>query len=172
MQGWTQKALVGTFMGGLKSEIAEGIRMFRPKTLKEAISLARMRDEQLLRQHRFSRPTPTTRLLPTPTTRPLPTLPSSTRQYPSTPVKRLTWEEMQRKRAQGLCFNCNDKFTAGHKCQYAQLLLLEGCEPISEIQCEEIMEEPTAEVTTGEQTKPEPEISLHALTGWSTTRTM
>ena len=47
VQGWTQKALVGTLMGGLKPEIANGIRMFKPKLLKEAISLARMRDEQL-----------------------------------------------------------------------------------------------------------------------------
>jgi hypothetical protein len=30
VQGWTQKALVGTFMGGLKTEIADGIRMFKP----------------------------------------------------------------------------------------------------------------------------------------------
>ncbi|KAF2320547.1 hypothetical protein GH714_028188 [Hevea brasiliensis] len=50
VRGWTQKALVGTFMGGLNSEISEGIRMFKPKTLKDAISLARMKDEQLLRQ--------------------------------------------------------------------------------------------------------------------------
>ena len=45
VQGWTQKASVGTFMGGLKTEIANGIRMFKTKSLKEAISLARMRDE-------------------------------------------------------------------------------------------------------------------------------
>nr|TKS18114.1 hypothetical protein D5086_0000005970 [Populus alba] len=45
VHGWTQKALVGTFMGGLKPEIAEGIRMFKPQSLKEAISLARMKDE-------------------------------------------------------------------------------------------------------------------------------
>jgi len=40
--GWTQKALVGKFMGGLKPEVAKGIRMFKPKSLKEVISLARM----------------------------------------------------------------------------------------------------------------------------------
>jgi hypothetical protein len=40
VQGWTYKALVGTFMGGLKSEIAEGIRMIKPHSLKEAFSLA------------------------------------------------------------------------------------------------------------------------------------
>lgn len=55
MQGWTQKALVGTFMGGLKSEISEGIQMFRPKTLKEVINLARMKNDQLSRQRRLLR---------------------------------------------------------------------------------------------------------------------
>ena len=47
VQGWTQKALVGTFIGGLKPEIAEEILLFRLRTLKEAINLARMRGEQL-----------------------------------------------------------------------------------------------------------------------------
>ncbi|KAJ0040554.1 hypothetical protein Pint_26938 [Pistacia integerrima] len=42
VQGWTQKALVGTFMDGLKPEIADSIRMLKPKSLKEVISLARM----------------------------------------------------------------------------------------------------------------------------------
>lgn len=55
LHGWTQKALVGTFMGGLKPEVADGIGMFKPKTLKEAISLARTRDKQLTRQRRFAR---------------------------------------------------------------------------------------------------------------------
>ena len=50
VQGWTQTALVSTFMGGLKSEILKEIRMFRPRTLKEPISLALMKDEQLSRQ--------------------------------------------------------------------------------------------------------------------------
>ena len=49
VQGWTQKALVNTFMGGLKLEISEEILLFRPRTLKEVFSLARMRDEQLQR---------------------------------------------------------------------------------------------------------------------------
>ena len=43
VQGWNQKAVVGTFMGGLKPKIAEGIRLFKPQTLKEAINLARIR---------------------------------------------------------------------------------------------------------------------------------
>ncbi|KAL5762522.1 hypothetical protein ACOSP7_018786 [Xanthoceras sorbifolium] len=48
VHGWMQKALVGTFMGGLKLEITEGIRIFKPRSLKEAISLACIREDQLL----------------------------------------------------------------------------------------------------------------------------
>ena len=57
VRGWTQRALVGTFMGGLKTDISDGIRMFKPQTLREAISLERMKDDQLARQRRFVRPT-------------------------------------------------------------------------------------------------------------------
>ncbi|EEF41763.1 conserved hypothetical protein [Ricinus communis] len=45
VHGWTQKALVGTFIGGLKPEIADAIRFFKPKTLKDAIDYARMKDQ-------------------------------------------------------------------------------------------------------------------------------
>ncbi|KAH7557220.1 hypothetical protein JRO89_XS11G0077000 [Xanthoceras sorbifolium] len=142
VQGWTQKALVRTFMGGLKAEIADGIRMFKPKSLKEAISLARMRDEQLIRQRKVIGPF------------------SPTKIKAATPMKRLTWDEMQKRRAQGLCFNCDEKFTTGHKCRGPQLLLLEGSnEDSDDDEIEGSMEQ-------------QPEISLHALSGWSSYKTM
>jgi len=47
VDGWRQKALVGAFLGGLKSDIVSVVRMFKPKTLRDAIELARMRDENL-----------------------------------------------------------------------------------------------------------------------------
>ena len=150
VQGWTQKALVGTFMGGLKTEIADGIRMFKPKSLKEVISFARMRDEQLTRQRKITRPfnrsTADSTSLTTPKT--------------ALPMKRLTREEMQRKRAQGLCFNCDEKFTPSHTCRGPQLLILEGHTDTSNE--EEAMD----------QMEFHPEISLHALSGWSSHRTM
>lgn len=52
VQGWTQKALVGTFMEGLKAEIAYGIWMFKLRTLKKTISLVRIRDDQVIRQQK------------------------------------------------------------------------------------------------------------------------
>ena len=44
--GWPQKALIGTFLGGLKEEIASEVRMFKPKTLRETIEFARLMDER------------------------------------------------------------------------------------------------------------------------------
>ncbi|KAA8537165.1 hypothetical protein F0562_029609 [Nyssa sinensis] len=64
----------------------DGIRMFKPKSLKEAISLARMRDEQLNRQKKairsFNRST---------------TDSSPTKLKSASPMKQLTWDEMQRR---------------------------------------------------------------------------
>jgi len=77
---------------------------------------------------------------------------------------------MQKRRAQGLCFNCNERFTVGHKCHGMQLLLLEGPTGFNEITYEEVTEEADIEDVTRENV--EPEITLHALTGWSALRTM
>ncbi|KAL5579876.1 hypothetical protein UlMin_012318 [Ulmus minor] len=152
VHGWSQKALIGSFMGGLRSEISETICMFKPKTLKEATSLARMKDEQLQCQRRISRP-----LLPVRT--PL-ALPPTTQ---ASTVKRLPWEEMQRRRAQGLCFNCDDKFTSGHICKGPQLILLEG-------NIDDELEGDTKKVETNIPS--DPKISLHALIEWTAAKTM
>ncbi|KAA8546800.1 hypothetical protein F0562_003229 [Nyssa sinensis] len=113
-------------MRGLKPEIAHGIRMFRPKSLKKAIRLARMRDEQPNRQKKaicpFNRTT---------------TDASPTKLKSVSPMKRLTWDEMRKRCAQGLCFSCDEKFVPGHKCKRPQLLLLEGNYDESETDDEE-----------------------------------
>lgn len=44
-----QKALVGTFMGGLKPEIFGAIQIFKPQSLKEAIGLVQMCNDQLMK---------------------------------------------------------------------------------------------------------------------------
>ncbi|KAG2663117.1 hypothetical protein I3760_16G012600 [Carya illinoinensis] len=164
VRGWTQKALVGTFMGGLRTEISDGIRMFKPQTLKDAISFARMRDDQLTRQRRFTRPPPPVRAPLA-----LPPVNRTTPITPAAPIRRLSWEEMQRKRLQGLCFNCNERFTAGHKCQGPRILMLEGHNGENGT-CEAVNEEPLVE--ENQEGTIEPEITLHALTGWTAPKTM
>ncbi|XP_035544588.1 uncharacterized protein LOC118347982 [Juglans regia] len=162
VKGWTQKALVGTFMGGLKTEVSDGIRMFKPQTLKDAIRFARMRDDQLMRQRRFLRLAPPLRAPPA--------LPPANQAAPIAPVRRLSWEEMQRRRLQGLCFNCNERFTTGHKCQGPRILLLESCEDDDNLVCDDVTDEQT--IKENHKGAPEPEITLHALTGWTAPKTM
>ena len=152
VHGWSQKPLVGSFMGGLRSEILEAISMFKPKTLKEAKSLARLKDEQLQQKKEFSRPSPP------PTCTSLVASTSTT----TSPVKRLSWDEMKRRRAQGLCFNCDEKLSSGHRCKGPQLLLLEGNFDVE-------AEEDNSKINPNLPS--DPEISLHALTGWTVAKT-
>ncbi|KAL4342507.1 hypothetical protein GQ457_08G023100 [Hibiscus cannabinus] len=149
VQGWSQQALVGMFMGGLRVEIVDGIRLFKPKTLKEVISLVRMCDDQLMRQRKFQRPHNVINQSSSS---------STSKAAPS--MKQLTWNEMQQIRMLGLCFNCDEKFTTGHKCRGPQFLLLEGNESHYK---EEAM---------GDILEHRPEISLHALSGWSSYKIM
>ncbi|KAJ0047962.1 hypothetical protein Pint_15208 [Pistacia integerrima] len=88
------------------------IGMFKPQSLKDAINLAWMRDDQLTRQWEFLQPPPHARALLA-----LPPAARVAPAAPADPIRRLSWEEMQRKRAQGLWFNCNERFIEGHRCQ-------------------------------------------------------
>lgn len=107
--------------GGLKPELADVIRMFKPKSLKEAFSLARMKDEQIRRQLKAS----------CQNTQPMMDTASPVTTHASS-MKWLSWDEMQKRRAQGLCFNCDAKYSVGHKCHVPQLLILEGQEQFKE----------------------------------------
>ena len=52
IHGWSEEALIGMFMGRLTMEIAEAVRMFKPESLKDAFSLARMKDDQIQRMRK------------------------------------------------------------------------------------------------------------------------
>jgi hypothetical protein len=44
---WLEKALVGTFLGGLQPDIANPVKMFKPRTLRETIQFTRMQEDQM-----------------------------------------------------------------------------------------------------------------------------
>ncbi|XP_026417003.1 uncharacterized protein LOC113312466 [Papaver somniferum] len=168
---------IASFIGGLKEELRNSILMFESKTLMNAFSLARMQEQTLLLQHKThkpttrnfspsfstSRPFPPTTLPPKPTYIP-PT--SSTTQpipkpSPPLPFKKLTPEQVQAIKAQGLCFNCDETYRRGHVCkkQYLCVLIGEETEEIfdSGLDTErETDEEPLVESNMG--------ISLNAFT--------
>ncbi|KAA8517518.1 hypothetical protein F0562_017852 [Nyssa sinensis] len=124
-----------------------------------------MKDDQLLRPKRFIQPPPPMRALLA--------LPLATRAAPTalaTPVQRLTWDEMQRRRAQGLCFNCNEYFTAGHRCQGTQILMLEGHDGSGNIICDDVTEEQPTKKNHEELLEPDITLSAPRTTRKPTTR--
>ncbi|KAG6643376.1 hypothetical protein CIPAW_09G207300 [Carya illinoinensis] len=165
VKGWPKKALLGAFMGGLKAEIAVEVRMFRPKSLQNAIDLAKRQDEKLQKTkkavgnfrniNRISGPTIPTMSNPASV---------SVKPLPASAVKRLSFEEMRVKCEKNLCFDCDEKFTRGHRCQ-AQTCLIKA-------------EIPSALEAEGEKdlvaidSPTDPLISLHALSGSLGNRTM
>lgn len=119
-------------MGGLRLELASKVRVCRPKTYTEAIEMARIRDDHL-NFKRTSRPEGrrignslpenkggSSALNPGSTGNTVKPLPTG--------VKRLPWDELQKRRERGLCFNCDEKFTPGHKCKMRQAFLIEAAD--------------------------------------------
>ncbi|XP_023638902.1 uncharacterized protein LOC111830637 [Capsella rubella] len=165
VENWSEDALIGTFLGGLNKSIAAHVRMFSPTTLQDVFNLARLSDEHIQAQkkpflHRSYNTPPQSN---PPSRHPAnnvirdPTPPTTT---PPSTAKRLSWDEMKRKRSLGLCFSCDERYAPGHKCKTSQLLLLLG-EDADDDDPDEIFHDPA-----------EPEITLHALTGWDSPKTI
>ena len=76
---------------------------------------------------------------------------------------------MQRRHVQGLCSNCNERFTARHKCSKAQLLIFDSESKTEEATYDESSIE---EQRTVPETNVEPQITYYALTGWAAPQTM
>ncbi|CAB4303865.1 unnamed protein product [Prunus armeniaca] len=81
------------------------------------------------------------------------------------PIKWLSPAELKEQRDKGLCFNCDEKFSLGHRCK--KLFLVEGCSPDVEDEAEG---ECSAKVDlVGEEL---PEVSIDAIYGARTPQTI
>jgi hypothetical protein len=94
--GWPQKALIGTFLGGLKADISADVQKFKPRTLRETIEFARIREDELTHSKRS--PYADTYTPKTSWESNITTMVSSKAPGSQPSVKKLSWEEMQKKR--------------------------------------------------------------------------
>ncbi|KAJ0084604.1 hypothetical protein Patl1_29568 [Pistacia atlantica] len=85
------------------------------------------------------------------------------------PVKKILWEEIQKRREKGLCFSCNERFTPGHRCAIKQLFVFDAG---NGGEYDSMAEKPAVEQTEEEESDVDPQISLHALTGYIGPHTM
>ncbi|XP_026396090.1 uncharacterized protein LOC113290721 [Papaver somniferum] len=132
----TEDYFIHSFVTGLKEYLRMVVQMFTPTTLQQVIFLAR-RQECIMDKYAHSQPKFTNRLsyesntLPTSTkastltplvTSPTVTSPTTSPKMP--PLKKLTYAKMREKREKGLCYNCDEFYTKGHKCIKQQLYMI------------------------------------------------
>ena len=91
----TKKALVGTFLGGLKQEIVSALRKFKLKTLCDAIELVHMRDDNLSKDQRTAQDEGTKQQQANTMQQPTTNTPAA-QMYSYGDGKKLSWEEMQK----------------------------------------------------------------------------
>nr|GEU80948.1 hypothetical protein [Tanacetum cinerariifolium] len=113
--GLTPQALLDWFISGLRHDIQQELTILRPQTITQAIGLAKLIEDKLHDQP-LDHPKPiaysstSSQLMPT--TQPVLDNPLS--QTRSLPIKQLTPAEMQKRRTEGLCYNCLEKYQPGH----------------------------------------------------------
>ena len=141
------------FLGGLKDHIQHEVHMFFPSSVKDSFTLAHRAEEKFLisrkqganvaKEKGYSTP-----YLPQPT--------------------RLTPQQIAEKREKGLCFNCDSKYSRGHKCNEKKLFYIEG--PSEEEEDEPISKE---DKELGEESHDsQPIISCHVLLGFNVPQTL
>ncbi|XP_060202731.1 uncharacterized protein LOC132631149 [Lycium barbarum] len=180
----SQENAISCFLGGLKHELNMAVKLTNPKTLSEVYKTARMQEAYLAAirmggtgvqvqpanrrytDHRFSSKPP---LLSTPAT-------GNAVPYKGINRRTLSVEEMNEKRAKGLCYFCNEKYTPGHKCKNLKqlyLLELEETIPVVEEPIEdEVMKVEDQGLEVQAHSLQQMEISVHALNGTLGYRTM
>ncbi|KAG8381885.1 hypothetical protein BUALT_Bualt05G0019300 [Buddleja alternifolia] len=176
------------FLGGLKGEISVNVCMFRPKSLQEAISLAKLQEQAIsITQKRPSilpkpnsfplKSQPVTPYYKNHTTSPLykPPMPQPPYTKPTSGQhRRLSPQEVDEKRSKGLCFWCDEKFTREHVCKNRRQLYL------LEIPREEVLEVSGSaedahegeEDTNEDKEWGESHVPMHAITGIHDFKTM
>nr|CAD1832891.1 unnamed protein product [Ananas comosus var. bracteatus] len=178
----TEEYAISCFLSGLKDEIQIPVRMFQPRSLQRALSLAKLQELAVDSRNKLYKGgiKPMTGNLPTlPTSRainnPNISQPARMLKNPSQqgllgagpmatkPARNISNTEFEERRAKGLCFWCEEKYAPGHQCKKKQLYKIELVE-----------EEDPVETKSFEETAIEsevlidaPQISLYALIGQS-----
>ncbi|XP_058192094.1 uncharacterized protein LOC131309484 [Rhododendron vialii] len=162
--GLSEEFFISCFVSGLKEEIRGGKQMFRPKSISEAMGLARLQEDT------FEALNKKNRVITKPYIPPFTPAPRITETSPKMPetgtsIRKMTQRDFDDRRAKGLCFCCDEKYFRGHVCKKKKIFMLEAEEE------EEIFKDTQQELLQGDNQE-EFQISLHALSGIQSYKTM
>ncbi|XP_058733853.1 uncharacterized protein LOC131605523 [Vicia villosa] len=149
--GLPPDAILNCFISGLIPEIRSELAVQRPQSITHAIGLAKLIEAKLKdSKPKFKGPYGSTPFQPNnPKQTPLsPTMAAVSKpadsqptSLPRFPIRRITPTQQAERRAQGLCFNCDEKFIPGHKCSNGKFLLLMVDDEISTAANDDISED-------------------------------
>ncbi|CAH9132841.1 unnamed protein product [Cuscuta epithymum] len=147
-----------SFLSGLKEEIRHMVEIVDPENLDQAFMIAK-KQESLLEAVGKSGKTTMRNNWPKVGSE----IKGAVTSEKALPIKRLSKEELDARRRKGLCFNCDEVYTVGHKCKKIFVILMtEEEQQLPEPLLQEDSEE--EEVNFG--------VSLHALRGQVPTDTI
>jgi hypothetical protein len=147
--------LIDVFIGTLKDNIQHEVRLWEPKSLENAFKVARnVESKNMAMATRRNYPN-----IYRENNAPSPKTPQPTR---------LTPQQLEERKEKGLCFNCDSKYSKGHKCGEKKLFYID-CEEEEEQEQEPSQDENIEAISSEELT---PTISCNALAGISTPQTL
>lgn len=124
--GVSNSFLLSCFIAGLREDIRHEVKAFKPHTLAQTVGLARLQEQKLATRNMGSRPRGVASPMVTHHYNSGLTSPAPVMQSGSPGVRRLTAREMQERRQKNLCYNCDEKWSAQHRCKnHPHLLMVE-----------------------------------------------
>lgn len=150
VEGVSPSTMLKCFISGLRREIQRDIIPLLPESISKAASLAKLYEDKYpaLPKANFKRgqfipdinansqsgrvtiPLSIQKLLPPPQNVPQLMPPNPSNSSPT--FKKISFNEMQLRKAKGLCFNCDEKYSPTHKCWNKRLLMLQWGEELSD----------------------------------------
>jgi hypothetical protein len=148
--------LIDAFIGNLKDNIQHEVRLWEPKSLENEFRVARnVESKNMAMATRRTNPNIYREN----------NAPSSKTPQPT----RLTPQQLEERKEKDLCFNCESKYSKGHKCGEKKLFYID-CEEEEEEEEQEPSQDENIEAISSEELTPT--ISCNALAGISTPQTL
>ncbi|XP_073152641.1 uncharacterized protein [Henckelia pumila] len=174
-----ESVLVSCFISGLRPDLRRETQVYKPQSLKKAMGLARLFDDKAtdnknqirsgIDHSRYEKSFGQSRASALPPLLPTPSAMGSNAQLnrpkPMVNFRKLTPIEMAARLEKGLCYNCDEKYSFGHRCK-AKMFFFIGEEGESAL--EEWTDMPPPPDILSELS----EISLHAMAGQLSPRTL
>jgi len=134
--GLTPDNILNCFISGLHPDIHKDLAILNPYSISQVIGLSKLIEDKI----KDSKQRPTQFQTPYTFQSPHISIPTTSHkttthlhQRSNMPIKRLTTTQMQERHALRLCYNCDEKFIPGHKCNTSHFsLLLDDLDPLDD----------------------------------------